>query len=409
MTSATKATLKTIDDVSPDLFKGKRVLMRVDFNVPQHADGTVSDDTRMQEALPTIRDLLGKGACLILVSHLGRPKGVADPKFSMAPVTGHLQTLLPGVSVAQAGAVVGPDVAAAVDALKPGSVLVLENVRFEAGEEKNDPTLSDQLAALADVYVNDAFGAAHRAHASTAGVADRVPVRLAGLLMAREVKALSAVLTQPDHPFTAIIGGSKISSKITVLKSLLEKVDTLIVGGGMMFTFLKAMNLEVGESLVEADYVELARELLAEARTRDVNLMLPGDVVVARAFSADAEHQTVPVNAIEKGWMGLDIGPKSIAAVEETLRQSKTVLWNGPLGVFEFDAFAGGTEAVARTLATVTQEGGCESILGGGDTVAAIEKFHIPHDQFTHVSTGGGASLEFLEGKTLPGIAALTH
>ncbi len=399
----TNLNVKTIDDLG-DL-SGQRVLVRVDFNVPLH-DGMITDATRIEKALPTIQALLAKGARVILASHLGRPKGEVNPKFSLKPVAEEVSKQL-GKPVKLMDAVYSDSVVKAVEALENGAVLMLENTRFEAGEEKNDDALAKNLASLCDVYVNDAFGAAHRAHASTEGVAKFADTSVAGLLMAAEIKALGAVVTKPDSPFTAIIGGSKVSSKITVLSSLLEKVNTLIIGGAMIFTFLKAQGTSVGNSMVEDDYLDTAKALLKEAETKNVTVLLAKDVVVANDFKADAEFKTVTVDAIEDGWMGLDVGTVTIAEITETLKKSKTVLWNGPLGVFEFENFAKGTRSVADTLAQLSEQGQCKSILGGGDTVAAIEQFNINPEHYTHVSTGGGASLEFLEGKILPGIAAL--
>lgn len=392
--------------------KSKRVLVRVDFNVPQDDTGKITDDTRIQESLPTLKYLLEHGARVIVMSHLGRPKGKADPKYSLKPIAEHLQKLLAPTSVqfipAEAdGKIVGPTVEAAVNKLQDGQLALLENTRYEAGEEKNDADLSKRLANLADIYVNDAFGAAHRAHASTEGVAHLVSTKVAGLLMDKEIKALSSVVSHPQTPFTAIIGGSKVSSKITVLENLLPKVNTLVIGGGMIFTFLKAQGLPVGTSLVEDDYVAMAKDLLEKAKKQNVEVFLAQDIVVADAFKADAQNKVVDADAIPDGWMGLDVGPKTIESINTVLEKSKTVLWNGPLGVFEFEAFSKGTKAVAETLAKLTKAGQCQTILGGGDTVAAIEQFHIGKTNYTHVSTGGGASLEFLEGKTLPGIAAL--
>lgn len=402
-----KKNIRDIQDLS-----GKRVLVRVDFNVPQDDSGKITDDTRIQESLPTLKYLLEQGARVIVMSHLGRPKGKVDAKYSLKPIAEHLKTLLPSANVQLLpveadGKIVGQNVETAVANLQNGQLALLENTRFEAGEEKNDADLSKRLANLADVYVNDAFGAAHRAHASTEGVAHLVATKVAGFLMDKEIKALSSVVSHPQTPFVAIIGGSKVSSKITVLENLLPKVNTLIIGGGMIFTFLKAQGLPVGTSLVEDEFVSLAKDLLEKAKKQNVNVFLAEDIVVADAFKADAQTKVVNANEIPDGWMGLDVGPKTIQGITTILEKSKTVLWNGPLGVFEFEAFAKGTKAVADTLAKLTKAGQCQTILGGGDTVAAIEQFNIEKSNYTHVSTGGGASLEFLEGKTLPGIAAL--
>ena len=399
---------KTIRDVQH--WAGKRALVREDFNVPLSKDGQITDDTRIREALPTLRYLLEQGAKVIVMSHLGRPKGQVDPAFTLAPVTKRLQELLPGVTIHFAPETDLTAVANQTETLKAGELLLLENVRFYPGEEKNDPELAKQLATLGDIYVNDAFGTAHRAHASTEGVAHCLPERVAGFLMEKEIKALSLVLNS-DQPLTAIIGGSKISTKITVLENLLPKVRHMIIGGGMIFTFLKAQGLPVGNSLVEDEFVETARQLLADAQasagSKKVTLVLPDDILIADRFAADAESRVVDANQIPDGWMGLDIGPSTIARIQEILRQSPLVLWNGPMGVFEFPRFAEGTRAIAETLAQETEAGRSKTILGGGDTVAAIEQFQFAPTQFTHVSTGGGASLEFLEGKILPGIAAL--
>lgn len=388
---------KTIRDVG---VKGKRVLVRVDFNVPMDENRQITDDTRIRAALPTIRYLLEQGARVILASHFGRPKGQVNPKYSLDQVAKRLSELL-GQEVSKTADCVGPEAAAAVEALAPGQALLLENVRFHAEEEKNDPEFARQLAALADLFVNDAFGAAHRAHASTAGVASYLSA-VAGFLMEKEISIMGKALANPERPFVAIIGGAKVSDKIGVIQNLLTKVDTLIIGGGMANTFLKAQGYELGKSLVEEDKVELARELLAQAEQRGVQLLLPEDVVVAVAFAADAEHKTVAVGDIPADWQALDIGPATAARFAEVIRQARTVVWNGPMGVFEMDAFARGTEAVARAMAE------CQgtTIIGGGDSVAAVEKVGVA-EQMTHISTGGGASLEFLEGKTLPGVAVL--
>ncbi len=396
---------KTIRDVQH--WAGQRALVREDFNVPLSKDGQIADDTRIREALPTLRYLLEQGAKVIVMSHLGRPKGQVDPAFTLAPVAKRLQELLTGVTIHFAPETDLSAVTRQTETLNAGELLLLENVRFYPGEEKNDPALAQQLAALGDIYVNDAFGTAHRAHASTEGVAHCLPERVAGFLMEKEIKALSLVLNS-DQPLTAIIGGSKISTKITVLENLLPKVRHMIIGGGMIFTFLKAQGLPVGNSLVEDDFVETARKLLTDAQgSTQVTLVLPDDILIAERFAADAESRVVNADQLPEGWMGLDIGPNSIARIQEILRQSPLVLWNGPMGVFEFPRFAEGTRAIAETLAQETEAGRSKTILGGGDTVAAIEQFQFAPTRFTHVSTGGGASLEFLEGQTLPGIAAL--
>jgi phosphoglycerate kinase len=396
---------KTIRDIE-DWYE-KRALVREDFNVPLDEHGEITDDTRIREALPTLEYLVEAGAKVIIMSHQGRPKGKPSPEFSLAPVAKRLQKLLPDVRVQLADAPWSEGVVQQVDTLGAGEILLLENMRFDPGEEANDAAFAKKLAALGDVYVNDAFGAAHRAHASTEGVAHYLSPKVAGFLMEKEINALSSVLAGKE-PLTAIIGGSKVSTKITVLENLLSKVRYLIIGGGMVFTFLKAEGYPTGNSLVEDEFVETARQLIDKAKAlKNVTLILPNDLVVADSFTADADTHVVDADLIPDGWMGLDIGPDSITRIRSILANSPKVLWNGPLGVFEFPRFAEGTEAVAETLADLTAQGKCKSILGGGDTVAAIEKFNLGAQAFTHVSTGGGASLEFLEGKSLPGIEAL--
>ncbi|AVX19746.1 phosphoglycerate kinase [Carboxydocella sporoproducens DSM 16521] len=388
---------KTIRDVD---VKGKRVLVRVDFNVPTDENRQITDDTRIRAALPTIKYLLEQGAKVILASHFGRPKGQVNEKYRLDQVAKRLSELL-GQEVAKTSDCVGPEAEAAVAALAPGQALLLENVRFHAEEEKNDPEFAKKLAALADLFVNDAFGAAHRAHASTAGVAQYLPA-VAGFLMEKEISIMGKALANPERPFVAIIGGAKVSDKIGVIQNLLTKVDTLIIGGGMANTFLKAQGYELGKSLVEEDKVQLAKELLATAQQRGIELLLPRDVVVAAAFAPDAEHKTVAVGEIPADWQALDIGPATAEKYAGVIRQAKTVVWNGPMGVFEMDAFARGTEAVAKAMAECPGT----TIIGGGDSVAAVEKVGVA-EKMTHISTGGGASLEFLEGKTLPGVAVL--
>jgi phosphoglycerate kinase len=376
--------------------RGKRVLVRVDFNVPVKS-GQVTDDTRIRRALPTIRHILSDGGHLILISHLGRPKGEPDPEYAMDPVARKLEELL-GEPVLKLDAAVGPEVEKELDNWDGRGVVLLENSRFYAGETKNDPEFSEQLASLADLFVDDAFGAAHRAHATTVGVAERLPAA-AGLLLEEEVDYLDAVLENPERPFVAILGGAKVSDKLGVIESLLEVADTLLVGGAMCFTFFKAQGYEVGNSLVEADYLEEARRLMDEAGDK---LVLPVDVVADDRMEEGAKSEVVSVDGIPSDKMGLDIGPRTVELFEEHISGTKTIFWNGPMGVFEIDAFAKGTEGVARAVA----ESGATSVIGGGDSVAAVRKLGL-EDQMSHISTGGGASLEYVEGKELPGVAAL--
>lgn len=396
-------TKKSIASLTAADLTGKKVLVRADFNVPVDDNGKITDDTRIRAALPTIKDLTGKGAIVILSSHFGRPKGV-DEKLRLTPVATRLSELL-GQTVVKCNDCIGPEVAAQIGAMSNGQVALLENVRFYPEEEKNDPEFAKKLASIADLYVNDAFGTAHRAHASTEGVTKYLRPSVAGYLIESELKYLQTAIESPQRPLAAIVGGSKVSSKIGVIETLLDKCDKLFLGGGMIFTFYKARGLNVGKSLVEEDKLDLARALEAKAKEKGVQLLLPTDVVVADNFSPDANAQTVDINNIPDGWMGLDIGPDSIKTFQAALADCKSVIWNGPMGVFEFDKFAAGTEAIAHTLAAISAKGAI-TIIGGGDSVAAVEKVGLA-DKMSHISTGGGASLELLEGKVLPGIAAL--
>ncbi len=395
---------KSVANLSASDLAGKRVLMRADFNVPLDDAGKITDDTRIRAALPTIQDLISKDAKVILCSHFGRPKAKVVESMRLTPVAERLSELL-GKPVAKPDDCIGDAVKAAVDAMANGDVILLENVRFHGGEEANDPEFAQALASVADVYVNDAFGTAHRAHASTEGVTKFLSPSVAGFLIEKELKYLQAAVDAPERPLAAIVGGSKVSSKITVIESLLGKVNKLFLGGGMIFTFYKSRGISVGSSLVEDDKLDLAKELTALAEKNGVELLLPTDVVVADKFDKEANTQTVSVDAIPDGWMGLDIGPDSIKTFQAALGDCKTVIWNGPMGVFEFPKFEAGTRGVAETLGSLTP-GGCSTIIGGGDSVAAVEQFGLA-DQMSHISTGGGASLELLEGKELPGIAAL--
>ncbi|MEM6753440.1 MAG: phosphoglycerate kinase [Cyanobacteria bacterium P01_C01_bin.38] len=395
---------KTLANLSKSDLEGKRALVRADFNVPLDDAGNITDDTRIRAALPTIQDLISKNAKVILASHFGRPKGEVKDKLRLTPVAKRLSELL-GKEVVKCDDCIGDEVANKVGGLQNGDVLLLENVRFHSEEEKNDSEFAKKLASNADLYVNDAFGTAHRAHASTEGVTHYLSPSIAGYLIEKELQYLQNAIENPQRPLAAIIGGSKVSSKIGVIETLLDKCDKLIIGGGMIFTFYKARGLSVGKSLVEEDKLELAKTLEAKAKEKGVDLLLPTDVVVADNFAADANSQTVSIENIPDGWMGLDIGPDSVKKFQEALGDCKSVIWNGPMGVFEFDKFAVGTEAIARTLADLSKKG-ATTIIGGGDSVAAVEKVGLA-DQMSHISTGGGASLELLEGKTLPGIAAL--
>ena len=389
---------KTVKDVD---VQGKKVLLRCDFNVPQDKEtGAITSDKRIVAALPTIQYLLDNGAAVIACSHLGKPKNGPDPKLSLAPVAKRLSELL-GKPVQFAHDVVGPDAQAKAAVLKPGEILLLENTRFEAGETKNDPELSKALASFADLYVSDAFGAVHRAHASTAGVAAYLPA-VSGFLIQKELEFLGGAIDNPKRPLVAILGGSKVSSKIGVINNLLEIADTIIIGGGMAYTFSAAQGGQVGDSLLESDWMDYSREMIEKAKAKGVQLLLPVDTVIADKFAPDANSKIVKAGEIPAGWQGLDIGPETVALYCAAVKDAGTVVWNGPMGVFEFPAFAKGTEAVAKALS----ETNAITIIGGGDSAAAVEQLGYA-DKMTHISTGGGASLEFLEGKELPGVACL--
>ncbi|KAH7428172.1 hypothetical protein KP509_10G078900 [Ceratopteris richardii] len=394
---------RSVGDLKEADLKGKKVFVRADLNVPLDDSLKITDDTRIRAAIPTIKYLIDNGAKVILTTHLGRPKGVTE-KFRLNPLVPRLSELL-GIKVEKADDSIGEEVEKKVAALPDGGVLLLENVRFYKEEEKNESEHAKKLASVADLYVNDAFGTAHRAHASTEGVTKYLSPSVAGFLLQKELDYLDGAVSNPTRPFAAIVGGSKVSSKIGVIESLLEKCDILLLGGGMIFTFYKAQGLDVGSSLVEADKLELATSLMEKAKAKGVSLILPTDVVVADKFAPDAESKIVPATAIPEGWMGLDIGPDSVKTFNQALETTKTVIWNGPMGVFEFDKFAAGTEAVAKKLADLSGKG-VTTIIGGGDSVAAVEKVGVA-DKMSHISTGGGASLELLEGKILPGVAAL--
>ncbi len=389
---------KTIRDID---LKNKKVLVRCDFNVPFDEEGKISDNRRVVAALPTIKYLLEMGCKIILCSHLGRPKGEFKKEFSLKPVAEELSKLL-NVQVKLAEDVVGQSAITLTNNIQEGEIVLLENVRFEAGEEKNEEELSKKLASLAEIYVNDAFGTAHRAHSSTTGVARFLPA-VSGFLIEKELEFLGNALENPQRPFVAILGGKKVSDKIGVIDSLLEKVDTLIIGGGMAYTFFKSMGYNVGKSICEEDKLELAQSLIKKAEEKNVKLLLPIDNVVADEFSPDANTKIVSSNEIPEGWEGLDIGPKTVELFEKELKNAKTIIWNGPLGLFEYEKFANGTNEIAKCLANLNE---VITIIGGGDSAAAVEKIGLA-DKMTHISTGGGASLEFLEGKKLPGIEAL--
>ncbi|WP_077624848.1 phosphoglycerate kinase [Sediminibacillus massiliensis] len=388
---------KTIKDID---VKGKKVFCRVDFNVPM-SDGEVTDDTRIKAALPTIKHLVEQGGRVILASHLGRPKGEVVEELRLDAVAKRLSDLL-GQTVIKTDQVYGEEVNEALSQLTDGDVLLIENVRFNPGEEKNDPELAKEFANMADVYVNDAFGAAHRAHASTAGIAEHLP-SAAGFLMQKELDVLGKALSDPERPFTAIIGGAKVKDKIGVIDHLLDKVDNLIIGGGLAYTFIKARGFEIGQSLLEEDKIDLAKEFMQKAKDNGVNMIMPEDIIVGDDFSNDANTQEVDIENIPSDWEGMDIGPKTREKYSQIIADSKLIIWNGPMGVFELDTFANGTKAVAEAMANTNGY----SVIGGGDSAAAVEKFGYA-DQMDHVSTGGGASLEFMEGKVLPGVDALS-
>jgi len=388
---------KSIKDID---VKGKRVFCRVDFNVPM-SEGKVTDDTRIKAALPTIQYLSDQGAIVILASHLGRPKGEVKEDLRLTPVATRLSELL-NKKVEKADEAFGENVKEQISNLQEGDIILLENVRFYPGEEKNDPELAKAFAELADVYVNDAFGAAHRAHSSTEGIAKFLP-SAAGFLMDKELEVLGKALSNPERPFTAIIGGAKVKDKIGVIDNLLEKVDNLIIGGGLAYTFIKAQGHEVGKSLLEEDKLDLANTFIAKAKEKGVNFYMPVDVVIADDFSVDANTKIVSIEEIPSDWEALDIGPKTRETYKKVIQESKLVIWNGPMGVFELEPFANGTKAIAEALAEAKDT---YSVIGGGDSAAAVEQFGLA-DQMSHISTGGGASLEFMEGKVLPGVAAL--
>ena len=395
--------MKTIDQLN---VKGKRILLRVDYNVPLREDGGVANNQRIVATLPTLRSILDRGGRAVLLSHLGRPKPGLESTLSLRPVARELSLAL-GREVQFIDQTVGPMAVAATKALRDGEVLLLENVRFFAGEEAGDPEFAAQLAELGDAYVNDAFGTAHRAHASTAVIASSFKGRAAfGMVMANEIKNVDRVLASPERPAVAVVGGSKVSSKIIILERLLDRVDALLIGGGMAFTFLKAQGAEVGSSLVEDEHLETARQIMNSAQEKGVEIHLPSDVVAADRFAPDAKTLVVASNAIPKDWMGLDIGPETIAAYAGVVGRAKTLLWNGPMGVFEMDAFAAGTRELGEAIARATESGRLFSLVGGGDSVAAVEQFELS-DRVSYVSTGGGAMLEYLEGRVLPGIQAV--
>lgn len=387
---------KTMKDIE---VTGKRVFVRVDFNVPME-EGKITDDTRIRAALPTITYLVEKGAKVILASHLGRPKGEMKEELRLTAVGERLSELM-GKVVTKLDESIGESVEKVVGNMNDGDIVLLENVRFHKAEEKNDPAFAESFAKLADIYINDAFGAAHRAHATTSGIANYLPA-VSGLLMEKEIDVLGKALSNPERPFTAIIGGAKVKDKIGVIENLLEKVDHLIIGGGLSYTFSRAQGYDIGKSLLEEDKIDLAKSFIEKAADNGVDIHMPVDAVVANEFSKDAETKIVDIDQIPSDWMGLDIGPKTAAEYAEVIKNSKLIMWNGPMGVFEMDAFANGTKAVAQAMA----ETNGYTIIGGGDSAAAVEKFKVA-DKMDHISTGGGASLEFMEGKALPGVIAL--
>lgn len=392
----------TVADIN---FRGQKTLLRVDFNVPLDKAGNITDDRRIREALPTIKKIAGDGGMVIACSHLGRPKGGPDPSFSLRPCADRLSELL-GKKVVFAEDCVGPEAANPVSRMKNGDVLLLENLRFHPQEEKNDPEFAKRLASLAEIFVNDAFGSAHRAHASTEGVTRYFSQSVAGFLMEKELKYLGQAIANPKRPFAAILGGAKISGKIDVIENLLDKVDILVIGGGMVFTFAKALGYQIGDSLLEADRVQMAGELIERVKSSRAKLYFPTDAVIASEISDTVKTQVVPIDKIPAGMKGLDIGPESIKLFTQVLSEAKTIVWNGPMGVFESKPFAAGTLAIAKLLADMTAKG-ATTVVGGGDSAAAVAQAGL-EDKLTHISTGGGASLEFLEGKVLPGVAALT-
>lgn len=411
--SATKWSLqqlrcykKTVEQLDAAALKDAKVLVRVDFNVPfLNKDGkNITDDTRIREAMPTIKYLSDAGAKVMLASHCGRPKGEVNEKMRMTAMATRLSELM-SKPVTAVSDCIGPDVDAAVNGMQGGDVIMLENARFYKQEEKNDAEFAEKLAKNATIFVNDAFGTAHRAHASTEGVSKFVDHKVAGFLLEKEIKFLKGAVDEPVAPFAAIVGGAKVSTKIPVIESLIEKCDKIFIGGGMIFTFYRAMGLNVGSSMVEEDFIPMAKSLMEKAAAKGVKFLLPTDVIISEKFAADAPHKTVSVNDIPDGWMGLDIGADSLATFKAELAPCKTVVWNGPMGVFEFDAFSKGTFGVADALAEVTDNGGI-TIIGGGDSVAAVNLAKL-NDRMSHISTGGGASLEMLEGKVLPGVACL--